>query len=491
MAAAAEPNNLHFVLFPLMAQGHMIPMVDIARILANHGATVTIFTTPLLANQLNCMITRATESNLKIRLLELQLPLAEAGLPEGFEIFDKVPPSDAKVKFFKAMNLLEQPAEIRLRSLSPYPSCIISDLPFFWTTDVARRLNIPRIVFHGPGCLYILSRHILSTTNVLEQIGSDVEPFVLLGLPDLFEVTKRKLLGTTKTLSDEEKALRERFQEAEKASYGIVVNSFNELEQEYVKELEKVRETKIWCIGPVSLCNKDNVRDIAERGNKGAINENECLKWLDEQETGSVVYVCLGSLAHVSCEQAIEVGLGLESMNRPFIWCVRNKDEKLEKWFSEQGFEERVRDKGLIVHGWAPQVLILSHRATGGFITHCGWNSTLECVSAGVPMGTWPHFADQFLNETFIVEILKVGVRIGVEVPEDVEDKTKVLVSKEDVKTVVERLMSDGEDGKQRRKRVIELAKMAKSAMDEGGSSYNNVLSMIQDITTYHAIKNR
>ncbi|MFS8005071.1 putative UDP-glucuronosyl/UDP-glucosyltransferase [Helianthus anomalus] len=481
---AVPPTSLHFVMFPLMAQGHLVPMVDIARILAQRGATVTIITTPHDANRVRPVISRAIEAKLKIQLLELQLRVAEAGLPEGCENFDKLPSFEYRRELAAAMDMLEQPAEDLLRTLCQPPDCIISDLLFPWTTDVALRLNIPRLVFHGPGCFYLLCLHVAFSSNILGEIESDTDRVVLPGLPDRVEVTKPQITGTSKAISEDDMESWVRFAEAEKAAYGIVVHTFEELEPEYVKEYTKVKNKKIWCIGPVSLCNKEG-QDIAERGNKAAINDHNCLKWLDEREPGSVLYVCLGSLARVSTAQAIELGLGLESLNRPFIWCVRNKTKELETWFLEQGFEDRVRNRGLIIHGWAPQVLILSHRAIGGFLTHCGWNSTLEAICAGVSVVTWPFFADQFLNEVLIVEILKIGVRIGVEVVVAFgeEDKVGVLVKKEDVKRAVECLMEEKEDIEQRRRRVKELAKMAKIAMEEGGSSYENVSSLIRDVT--------
>lgn len=484
---SSETNDLHFVLFSVMAQGHMIPMVDIARMLAHRGVCVTIVTTPLLSSRFKSVIARANEAKLQIQLLELQLPLVQVGLAKEYESFDGVPPMEVKPKIFAAIDMLEQPAEDLLRGLCPPPSCIISGHHLPWTTDLARRFNIPRLVFNGPGCFYQLCMHIVSTTRMLDGIKSDSERFVLNGLPDRVEVTKLKVSGNSETTTPEEKAFRDRFKEGEKLAYGIVVNSFNELEPEYVKELSKVKDKKVWCIGPVSgsLCDKDNNMDIAERGNKAAINQHECVKWLDEREPTSVLYVCFGSLMKISTSQTIQIGLGLESTNRPFIWCIRNKTNELEKWFSEQGFEERVKDRGLIVHGWAPQVLILSHQAIGGFLTHCGWNSTLEAISSGVPMITWPHFADQFLNEIFIVEVLKIGVRIGVDTPvsfEAEEDKGQKIVNKDNVKMAIECLMDQGEEGNRRRKFASELAELAKRAMDEGGSSYVNVSSLIQDI---------
>ncbi|KAJ0624650.1 putative UDP-glucuronosyl/UDP-glucosyltransferase, UDP-glycosyltransferase family [Helianthus annuus] len=479
---ASLPTDLHFVLFPLMAQGHMIPMVDIARLLAEHGSTVTIVTTPVNANRFKPVIARAVKDKLKIQFLELQFPSTEVGLPEGCENFDLIPSAQLFPKLFIAANMLEEPAENKLRGLTPAPSCIISDNLFPWTNEIARKLNIPRLVFHGPGCFTFLCIHIAMNTNVLDEIVSDSEYFVLPSLPDRVELTKVQASSWGRK-DKETAAYFETIRKAEEAANGIVVNSFQELEPYYAEELAKVKDKKVWCIGPVSLCNK-NLLDIAERGSKGAISEHDCLKWLDSREPESVIFVCLGSLARLSTEQNIELGLGLESSKKPFLWCIRHATEELERWLIEEEYEERVKDRGLIIRGWAPQVLILSHRAVGGFVTHCGWNSTLEGISAGVPMVTWPHFADQFINERFIVDVLKTGVKIGAEVPVMVgeQDKFGVVVNKEDIKRSVEDLLDKGEEGEARRKRSRELGETAKRAMEDGGSSHLNMRSMIQDV---------
>ncbi|GJZ73163.1 UDP-glycosyltransferase 73E1-like protein [Tanacetum coccineum] len=449
----ASPN-LHFVLFPLLTPGHMVPMIDMARILAQHGSNVTIITTPLNANRYKPIIARAVKANLKIQIIEVKLKLAEVGLPEGCESFDTLPSAELAYKLFTAITMLKEPSVLVLRELSPVPSCIISDSYIPWTSDVAQTLSIPRLVFHGPGCFWMMCMHVVFTTNVLAGIESDSQPFVLPELPGRIEVTKLQVMGSSRIDLTDLSGFRSRVQEAEKSSYGFVVNSFDELEPEYVKG-----------------------------GNKAAVNEHDCLEWLDGKDPGSVMYICLGTLTRVPTEQVIELGLGLESTNIPFIWCIRNETEELQRWFSESGFEERVGDRGLLIHGWAPQVMILSHRALGGFITHCGWNSTLEAVCAGLPMVTWPHLFDQFLNERFITEVLKIGVRIEIEIPADVAEQDKALVKKEEVKAAIECLMDEGEEGEQRRKRAQELAEMAKKAMEEGGSSHLNVTSMIQDVT--------
>ncbi|KAL5743045.1 hypothetical protein ACOSP7_029777 [Xanthoceras sorbifolium] len=478
----SQGNQLHFILFPFMAQGHLLPMVDIARLLAKRGAIVTIFTTPVNAARFKTVLARAISSGLQIRVNELQFPCQEAGLPDGCENFDLVPSTDLIVNFFSAVSLLQLPAEKSLEEITPPPSCIISDMCFPWTMDIACKFNVPRIAFHGFSCFCLLCWHILNTSKISENVSSETEYFIIPGLPDQIEITKVQL---PMVISGAMKDFGDKLLAADQVSYGVIINTFEELEAGYVKEYKKAKRGKVWCIGPVSLCNKDGI-DKAERGNKASIDEFECLKWLDSRQPSSVLYVCLGSLSNVPTSQLIELGLGLEASKKPFIWVIRgsNKSEKIEKWLLEQNFHERIKERGFLIQGWAPQVLILSHPSVGGFLTHCGWNSSVEGISAGLPMITWPLFADQFCNEKLIVHVLRIGVRTGVEIPLvfGEEEKIGVLVKKEDIEKAVHELMDKGEERDERRRRARELADMAKRAIEEGGSSYLNIELLIQDI---------
>ncbi|KAF2307471.1 hypothetical protein GH714_028965 [Hevea brasiliensis] len=206
---------------------------------------------------------------------------------------------------------------------------------------------------------------------------------------------------------------------------------------------------KVWCIGPVSLFNKNNL-DKVQRGNKASIEEYECFMWLNSQQPGSVIYVCFGSLCNLLTSQLIELGVGFEASNRPFIWVLRGggKSKDIEEWVVEDDFEERTKGRGLIIRGWAPQVLTLSLPAIGGFLTHCGWNSTLEGICAGTQMVTWPLFGDQFCNERVILDELKIGVKVGTEVTVrwGNEENVGILVKREAVTRAIERLMDEGEE---------------------------------------------
>ncbi|XP_054800303.1 UDP-glycosyltransferase 73C25-like [Prosopis cineraria] len=480
----SQAFNPHFILFPMMAQGHLIPMIDITRLLAQRGVIVTIFTTPKNASRFDSVLSRAVHSCLPIRVVHLQFPSKEAGLPEGCENMDMTSLDLGMIfNFFDAISMLQTQAEKLFEELTPQPSCIISDMCIPWTIQIAQKHGIPRIAFHGFSCFCLHCLHKIRTFKVLESITSESQFFTVPGIPHHFEVNKSQIPLPME--HDRLKEFHEQMVDAETSSYGAIINTFEELEGEYVEDYKKERKDKVWCIGPVSLCNKDEL-DKAQRGNKASINEKLCLKWLDSQQTQSVVYVCLGSLCNLIPSQLAQLALALEASEKPFIWVIRggNRLEELESWIKEDGFEERMEGRGLLIRGWAPQVLILSHSAIGGFITHCGWNSTLEGISAGVPMVTWPLFADQFLNEKLVCQVLRIGVSIGVEAPMKwgEEDKIGVVVKKEDVEKAICLVMNEGEEIEERRKKAKELSEMAKKAVENGGSSHRNISLLIEDI---------
>nr|POE85997.1 udp-glycosyltransferase 73c5 [Quercus suber] len=442
MAMVPQTQTLHFILLPHLSHGHLIPMTDIAKLLAQHGVTVTMITTPLNAAVSKPIVDRAIESGLLIQLLQVQFPCTDVGLPEGCESMDALPSKDMFRNLLIGISKLQQPVEQILAELNPRPSCIIADKNFAWAERTALKFQIPRI-----------------------------------------EITKAQLPNAVNIFPSNTTDIRNEIREAEQTAFGVIVNSFEELEPAYIREFRKERGEKVWCIGPVSLTNQDNLDKVA-RGNKASIDETQCLKWLDSWKPSSVVYVCLGSLGRLSSAQLIELGLGLEASNQPFIWTIRGGDklEELEKWILEEKFEDRIRGRGLLIRGWAPQLLILSHPAIGGFLTHCGWNSTLEGICAGLPMITWPLFAEQFYNEKLIVQVLKIGVSLGAEfaVPWAEEEKFGVALKREEFKRAINQLVEEGEAAQERRKRARELGEMAKTAIE--GSSYLNMKLLIQDV---------
>ena len=188
-----------------------------------------------------------------------------------------------------------------------------------------------------------------------------------------------------------------------------------------------------------------------------------------------------------TAQQLAGLARGLEASGRAFVWAIKEAkaDAAVRALLDEEGFEARVKDRGLLVRGWAPQVTILSHPAAGGFLTHCGWNATLEAISHGVPALTWPNFADQFCSERLLVDVLRVGVRSGVKVPAKnvPEEAEGVQVPSGDVEKAIAELMGGGPEGAARRVRAEEIAAEARAAMEEGGSSCTDLEDMIRHVS--------
>ncbi|GJX46598.1 hydroquinone glucosyltransferase-like protein [Tanacetum coccineum] len=250
---------------------------------------------------------------------------------------------------------------------------------------------------------------------------------------------------------------------------GIMVNSFEELEEETFRVLRggTACKTPIYSIGPLIRSDPSNESD-----------RHECLKWLDNQPNGSVVLVSFGSGGTLSLDQVHELAHGLETSGQRFLWIVRSPDKSSNASFFDdssqddplgflpEGFLARTKERGLVVPSWAPQIEILCHEATGGFLTHCGWNSTLESIVHGVPMIAWPLYAEQHMNAKVMTEALCLALSAGVD--------ENGIVRKEVIEKVVKELMEGGE-GKKVTKRLKELKCSSMKALSIGGSSMESL----------------
>jgi hydroquinone glucosyltransferase len=256
---------------------------------------------------------------------------------------------------------------------------------------------------------------------------------------------------------------------------GIMVNSFLDLEPGSFKALMEGKEGRppAYPVGPL-------VQSGSDHGAYGS----ECLRWLDEQPNNSVLFVSFGSGGTLSHEQLHELALGLEMSGQRFLWVVRSPHEKAANatYFSVQsikdpldflpdGFLERTKGVGLVVPSWAPQVQVLKHGSTGGFLTHCGWNSTLESILHGVPLIAWPLYAEQRMNSVLLADDLKVALRVKV--------NDKGLVGHEDISNYA-RCLIEGEEGKLLKSKMKELRIAADRALSEEGSSAKSLAEVAQ-----------
>ena len=342
---------------------------------------------------------------------------------------------------------------------------VVADFFCGWAQPLAREIGAAGIVFSPSGVLGTAVPH--STFRRLvwrpAECDDDDEFSVLFpaipGEPsfqwrELLIMYRKYMAGAL----DEQVAasVRQNFLWNLHDSWGFVFNSFRALEGRYLEQpLEDLGFRRAWAVGPVAP-------------DADAVGLAELSAWLDAFPEGSVVYVCFGSQAVRSPAVAAALAEALERCAVPFVWAVGGA-------VVPDGFEARAAavGRGVVVRGWAPQVALLRHPAVGWFLTHCGWNSTLEAVAAGVPMLAWPLVADQFFDARLLVDEARVAVRAckgGLGFVPDVSELASVLAD------------ATGEKGRHVRARAKALAAEAARAVKPGGSSYADLELLVQEI---------
>ncbi|KAF7051830.1 hypothetical protein CFC21_060025 [Triticum aestivum] len=445
----------HFVLVPLIGQGHTIPMSDLACLLAGRGARVSLVTTPVNAARLGGVADRARRAMLPLEIVELPFPSADDGLPTG-----STASVDSFLRLFLDLYRLAGPLEAYVRALPRRPSCIISDACNPWTAGVARSVGVPRLFFHVPSVFYSLCDLNVATYGKDDHNASYVVP----GMPVRVEMTKETWSSSFYTTPEWEQFTKEA-REGMRSADGAVMNTFLGLEQQFVTSYEAALGKPVWALGPFYLGN---------RRDEDAIHQSTVTAWLDKMDKDTVIYVNFGSLVQMPPKQLYEVGHGLEDSGKPFLWVVKESETALpeaQEWL--QALEARTAGQGLILSGWAPQLAVMSHHAVGGFMTHCGWNSLLESIAHGVPVVTWPHFSDQFLNERLVVEVLGVGVPL-------MPSGNNRAVMRGHIARAVSELMGDGEVAEERRRKCKDYGERAHAAVAKGGSSHENLTRLLQ-----------
>ncbi|KAJ1282335.1 hypothetical protein BS78_03G043900 [Paspalum vaginatum] len=447
-------SGLHFLLVPLVAQGHIIPMVDLARLLAARGARVTVVTTPVNAARNSAVVGSARRAGLDVELAEIA-------------------PFGRWTRRWRST----------CGRCPRRPDCLVADACNPWTAALCARHGIPRLVLHCPSAYFLLATHNLSTHGVYGRVADELETFEVPDFPVRAVGNKATFRGFFQWPHKE--SFQRDVAEAEATADGLLINTFRDIEGVFVDRYAAALGRKTWAIGPTCASGLDDADAKAGRGNRADVDADLVVSWLDARPPSSVLYISFGSIAHLAAKELIQLAGGLEASRRPFVWAIKEarSDADVQAWLAE-GFENRVKDRGLLIRGWAPQVTILSHAAVGGFLTHCGWNATLEAIVHGVPALTWPNFSDQFSSERLLVDVLNIGVRSGVKVPAMSlpEEAEGVQVTSAEVEKAVAELMDEGPARTARRARAREIAAKAKAAMEEGGSSYADLTDMIHHV---------
>ncbi|KAK7339442.1 hypothetical protein VNO77_20110 [Canavalia gladiata] len=447
----------HVVLFPFMSKGHTIPLLHFAQILLRRSTAVTVVTTPanrpFIAEFLNCTAVSI-----------VTLPFPTAG---GVESTDKLPSISLFYELALATSAMQPQFEQLLETLPPV-SFMVTDAFLWWTQHSAKSFGIPRLVYYGMSCYSISLSIEAARSGILGGSQPDDElvpltqfPWIRLCKED-FESGFRDPKPDSIVYEFNMKVMSATY-----GSYGILVNSFYELEPTFVDFMNKESSHKNWCIGPFCLAEQTPKKVYSEPDVKP-----RWVQWLDQklEEKTSVLYVAFGSQAEISCEQLEEIASGLEESKVSFLWVIRKKE-----WGLPDGFEERVKERGMIVNEWVDQREILMHEIVEGFVSHCGWNSVLESICASVPILAWPMMAEQHLNARMVDEEIKVGLRV-----ETCDGSVRGFVKREGLKKTVKELM-EGEKGRKAKEKVRELADMANKAVQEGGSSCTALNSLLNE----------
>jgi hypothetical protein len=195
-----------------------------------------------------------------------------------------------------------------------------------------------------------------------------------------------------------------------------------------------------------------------------------------------VVYVCFGSWAKFSVTQMTELATGLEASNQPFLWVVHSDDNSNNGWAAPEGWERRVAGRGMVVRGWVPQLAVLAHPSVGAFLTHCGWNSLLESVSAGVPVLTWPLVFEQFVNERLVTEVAAFGPRVWGGGKRSVRYEEAETVPAEAIARAGGPVHGARRGREKAEVKARELAERARVAVAEDGSSWRDIHRLIDDL---------
>uniref|UniRef100_A0A175YHL6 Tudor domain-containing protein n=1 Tax=Daucus carota subsp. sativus TaxID=79200 RepID=A0A175YHL6_DAUCS len=508
LTSPESPKPLEIILIPYVTPGHLVPLSEIGCLFASRNQQVTIITTTDTAPVVEKTIKQCKSSGHPISVHPIPFPYKDVGLPEGLAM-EQAKDMDTATKYYHGLGLMRSAMQDFMRTRQP--DCIIADKFFPWTSDFAETLDIPRIVF-DPCFMFAkaVQEALLNPNSPHLLVKSDYEPFVITDLPRPITATRSRLPANNYA------KLLALHREAEVKSFGVIINSMAEMEAEFSEYYAKKVGFKAFHVGPTCLIH-ENADAKIERSHDSVVSKDQVLTWLDSKNPSSVLYISFGSVCALPDAQLMEIACALESAGCDFIWVVRGKNDgdkngddnatwQFKKgkndgdennddnatWRSKskegkndgdqnrddnatwpkeskndgdengddnatwQPKEFNKNGKGLILKGWAPQLLILQHPSTGGFLTHCGSNSVMEAV-------------------------LGIGVEVGVEDWRFFSEDRKI-VTRDEIEKAVRVLMDGGDRVDEITRKSKELGDKAVGAMKRGGSSYENLSNLIGEL---------
>nr|AUI41117.1 uridine 5'-diphospho-glucosyltransferase 3 [Rhodiola rosea] len=459
----------HIAILPSPGMGHLIPMAEFAKRLVHHHNFSITFVIP----------TDGPPSSAYQQVLtSLPSSIDHIFLPQ-VDLTDVVSQSPAhpRIETLISLTVARSLSSLRttLSSLQSSKNLVSLVVDLFGTDafDPAIELGISPYIFF-PSTAMTLSLF-LYMPQLDKSVTCEFRHMTdLVRIPGCVPVRGSDLFDPVQDRTDEAYKWVIHHSNRYPMAEGVIENSFMELEHGALKYLQTVQSGKppVYAVGPLIKMDYD----VDDSGSK-------IIEWLDDQPVGSVLFVSFGSGGTLSYEQMTELAHGLESSQQRFLWVVRSPNQiPNSTYFSVQsqkdplaylpeGFLNRTEGRGLVVSNWAPQAQILSHGSTGGFMSHCGWNSILESVVHGVPIIAWPLYAEQKMNSIIVVEDVKVALR-----PAGVGER---VVERSEITAVVKALM-EGEEGKKVRNRMKELKEAAARAVSDDGASTIAIADLAQ-----------
>ncbi|PNY06069.1 UDP-glucose flavonoid 3-O-glucosyltransferase 6-like protein [Trifolium pratense] len=457
------------VFIPFPGPSHLISTLEFAKLLINRDNRLHI--TVLLMKFPNSRGTDAYTKSLSTSDSISFINLPECSLPPNTN------PRDAFGALFEAQKPNVRQAVSDLTNGEQYGHLAAFVVDMFCTTmiDIAKEISVPTLVFFTSGVASLgLNLHLHTL-----RVRDNVDPTQLQQLKELViptfanPVPSYSLPGSV--LSKEWEPFFLNYVGGLKKADGIIVNSFEELESHAIKSFSSHSELAglpiIYPVGPILT---------PEPETKGVVESNDIIKWLDDQPPSSVVFLCFGTRGSFDEDQVKEIAHAIENSGARFVWSLRKPLPKgvmaaPSEYYSlsdlslvlPEGFLDRTTGIGRVI-GWAPQTQILAHPATGGFVSHCGWNSTLESVYFGVPIATWPIFAEQQANAFELVVELKMAVEIVLDYRVDLFQGPNYLLTADKIEKGIRSVLDNDEV----RKNVKKMSENSRKTLLENESSH-------------------
>ncbi|KMT08556.1 hypothetical protein BVRB_6g138360 [Beta vulgaris subsp. vulgaris] len=486
-ASLTVTADAELVFVPAPGMGHLKSAVELAKLIIqrNHRISIVILiiNIPTTTSLINDFIHSQSRNNpYPTHLTFITLPPLSN------------PPERSSPEFMRILielhePLVKQAVEERIQAGSSKLAGFVLDMFCTNMIDIATNLNVPAYIFFTSGAnMLSLMFHFQSMNDegVFDLTKDHISPNAEFDVPGFVNRVPEKVLPAVLIDKESGVPMLLNLVRGLRRSKGILVNSFTELETSGVQALlDQATEggsiPAIYPVGPILEL---------DSGSQGE-DHVSILQWLDKQPSSSVVFLCFGSMGSFDANEVKEIANGLEKSGHRFLWSLRKPpsagttQSSQDQTFVEalpEGFVDRTAKIGKII-SWAPQVSILSHPSVGGFVSHCGWNSTLESMWFGVPVATWPLHAEQQLNAFELIKELGLAVEIRMDYRHDWKTrKANFVVTAEEVENGVQKLMSLDEETK---KRVRQMRDEGRKALEDGGSSHMSLARFIQDVLTF------